>query len=158
MPQQIVKRDGRVESWSVDRIAQAILKSLNASGIKDPLLGRRLAQKVEAKLVDVDIPEQEHVQDMVELVLMEMRQFSVARKYIVYREKRRQLRNQQEAFLDIKETIDEYLDKSDWRVAENSNMSHCFQGLMLHLSGTLQARYALEKYPEEVRAARTPSR
>ena len=25
MPQQIVKRDGRVESWSVDRIAQAIL-------------------------------------------------------------------------------------------------------------------------------------
>jgi len=90
---------------------------------------------------------------MVELVLMEMRQYSVARKYILYREKRRQLRNQHETFLDIKETIDEYLDKSDWRVAENSNMSHSFQGLMLHLSGTVQARYALEKYPEEIRLA-----
>ena len=45
MPQQIVKRDGRIESWSVDRIAQAILKSLNASGIKDPLLAKRLAGK-----------------------------------------------------------------------------------------------------------------
>jgi ribonucleoside-triphosphate reductase len=153
MPSQILKRDGRLETWSTDRIAQAIFKALSASGIKDPLLARRLAQKVEMKLKDVDIPEQEHVQDMVELVLMESRQFAIARKYILYREKRRQLRNQQEAFLDIKETIDEYLDKTDWRVAENSNMSHSFQGLMLHLSGTVQARYALEKYPEEVRLA-----
>src|SRR6056297_820791 len=32
-------------------------------------------------------------------------------------------------------------------------MSHSFQGLMLHLSGSVQARYALEKYPEEVRMA-----
>ena len=153
MPSQILKRDGRLETWSNDRIAQAIFKALSASGVKDPLLSRRLALKVEAKLKDVDIPEQEHVQDMVELVLMEMRQFAVARKYILYREKRRALRNQREAFLDITETIDEYLDKSDWRVAENSNMSHSFQGLMLHLSGTVQARYALEKYPEEVRLA-----
>jgi len=153
MPSQILKRDGRLETWSNDRIAQAIFKALSASGIKDPLLGRRLALKVEAKLKDVDIPEQEHVQDMVELVLMEMRQFAVARKYILYREKRRALRNQREAFLDITETIDDYLDKSDWRVAENSNMSHSFQGLMLHLSGTVQARYALEKYPEEIRLA-----
>ncbi len=153
MPSQILKRDGRLETWSNDRIAQAIFKALSASGIKDPLLGRRLALKVEAKLKDVDIPEQEHVQDMVELVLMEMRQFAVARKYILYREKRRALRNQREAFLDITETIDEYLAKSDWRVSENANMSHSFQGLMLHLSGTVQARYALEKYPEEVRLA-----
>lgn len=153
MPSQILKRDGRLETWSTDRIAQAIFKALSASGIKDPLLARRLAGKVEVKLKDVAIPEQEHVQDMVEMVLMESRQYSVARKYIVYREKRRQLRNQHEAFLDITETIDEYLDKSDWRVAENSNMSHSFQGLMLHLSGTVQARYALEKYPEEIRLA-----
>ena len=50
MPQHIVKRDGRVETWSLDRITLAILKSLNASGIKDPLLAKRLAGKVEAKL------------------------------------------------------------------------------------------------------------
>ena len=44
MPQQIVKRDGRIESWSVDRIAQAILKSLNASGIKDPILAKQIGR------------------------------------------------------------------------------------------------------------------
>ena len=153
MPQQIVKRDGRVESWSVERIAQAILKSLNASGIKDPLLAKRLAGKVESKLDGMDSPEQEMVQDTVEQVLMESRLYHVARRYIVYREKRRQIRSQTETFLDVTETIDSYLNKSDWRVSENANMAHSFQGLMLHLSGSVQARYSLEKYPEEIRQA-----
>ncbi|MEF2231694.1 MAG: ribonucleoside triphosphate reductase [Pseudodesulfovibrio sp.] len=153
MPSQIMKRDGRLETWSTDRIAQAIFKALAASGIKDPLLAKRLAKKVEGKLVGMDIPEQEHVQNTVEQVLMESRQFEIAKKYILYREKRRQLRSQKEAYLDIKDVIDTYLDQADWRVNENANMTHSFQGLMLHLSGTVQARYALEKYPEEVRLA-----
>lgn len=153
MPEHIVKRDGRIETWSVDRIAHAILKSLYASGIKDPLLAKRLAAKVEAKLEDQKRPEQEQVQDTVEQVLMESRLYQVAKRYIVYREQRRQIRSQTETFLDITQTIDSYLNKSDWRVSENANMAHSFQGLMLHLSGSVQARYALEKYPLEVRQA-----
>jgi ribonucleoside-triphosphate reductase (formate) len=153
MPKQIRKRDGCQETWSTQRIAQAILKALKASGIQDPLLATRLAHKVEFKLADKDIPEQEHVQDAVELVLMESRLYGVARRYIVYREKRRELREHKAAFLDIADVIDNYISKTDWRVAENANMTHSFQGLMLHLSGTVQARYALGKYPEEVREA-----
>ena len=153
MPRQIKKRDGRLESWSNDRVALAILKALRASGIKDPLLADRLAGRVEAKLTEQEVPEQELVQDMVEMVLMESRLYDVARKYIIYREKRRELRSQHEAFLNIRETIDNYVNKSDWRVSENANMGHSFQGLMLHLSGSVQARYSLEKYPEEVRLA-----
>jgi ribonucleoside-triphosphate reductase len=153
MPRLILKRDGRQETWSADRIAQAIFKALKVSGVKDPILAKRLASKVEGKLEDVDVPEQEQVQDTVELVLMESRLFNVAKKYILYREKRRSIREQKAAYLDIAETIDNYLDKADWRVNENANMSHSFQGLMLHLSGTLQARYALEKFPIEVREA-----
>ncbi len=152
-PKYIRKRDGRLETWALDRIGEAILKALKASGVKDPLLANRLARKVEQKLEGMETPEQEQVQDMVELVLMESRLYQVARRYIVYREKRRQLRSQQEAFLDIRETIDSYVNKEDWRVAENANMAHSFQGLMLHLSGSVQARYSLEKYPEEVRMA-----
>ena len=153
MPKQILKRDGCLETWSLDRIANAVFKALKASGIKDPLLSKRLARKVENKLTGVDIPEQEYVQDLVEQVLMESRLYGVAKKYVIYREKRREIRNQKAAYLDIKDTIDTYLSKADWRVAENANMSHSFQGLMLHLSGTIQARYALEKYPEEIRQA-----
>lgn len=152
-PEQIRKRDGRLETWSVEPIAQAILKALQAKGVKDPLLARRLAFKVEKKLIGTRIPEQEQVQDFVEQVLMESRLFHVAKRYILYREQRRQLRSQKEAFLNISQIIDNYVNKEDWRVAENANMAHSFQGLMLHLSGSVQARYSLEKYPEEVRQA-----
>ena len=153
MPLQIEKRDGCLETWSTNRIAQAILKALKASGVQDPLLAKRLAHKVEEKLAGVDLAKQEHVQDQVERVLMESRLYDVAKRYIIYREKRRALREQKAAYLDIKDTIDNYLTKADWRVSENANTSHSFQGLMLHLSGTVQARYALEMYPEEVRQA-----
>ncbi|WP_291329560.1 ribonucleoside triphosphate reductase [Desulfovibrio sp. UCD-KL4C] len=153
MPKQILKRDGRLESWSTTRISEAIFKALKASGIKDPLLGKRLGKKVEHKLAEYDVPEQETVQDMVQLVLMESRLYSVAERYIIYREKRRELRKQDETYLDITGTIESYLDRSDWRVNENSNMGHSFQGLMLHMSGAVQARYCLEKYPEEIRLA-----
>lgn len=153
MPLQIQKRDGCLETWSLERIAQAILKALKASGVQDPLLAKRLARKVEEKLAGHDVAVQENVQDMVERVLMESRLFDVAKRFVIYREKRRTLREQKAAYLDIADTIDNYLSKADWRVAENANMAHSFQGLMLHLSGTVQARYALEKYPEEVRAA-----
>lgn len=153
MPKQIRKRDGCLETWSTQRIAQAILKALRASGIQDPLLAKRLAHKVEFHLEGIDVPEQECVQDAVELVLMESRLYGVARRYIVYREKRRELREQKAAYLDISDVIDTYIGKTDWRVSENANMTHSFQGLMLHLSGTVQARYALGKYPEEVREA-----
>lgn len=153
MPLQIQKRDGCLETWSLERIAQAIFKALKASGIQDPILAKRVARKVEEKLEGVDVPRQEHVQDMVERVLMESRLYDAAKRFVIYREKRRTLREQKAAYLDIKDTIDNYLSKADWRVSENANMAHSFQGLMLHLSGTVQARYALEKYPEEVRAA-----
>lgn len=151
----IRKRDGRTETWLVDRIAAAILKALKPGGIQDTLLAHRLAGKVEERLVEagLTIPDQEQVQDQVEVVLMQSRLFDVAKRYVLYREKRRQIREQKAAYLDIKETIDAYVNKSDWRVAENANMAHSFQGLMLHLSGTVQARYALEKYPLEVRQA-----
>ena len=64
MPKQILKRDGCLETWSLDRIAHAILKALKASGIKDPLLSRRLARKVEIKLGPTEVVSQESVQEV----------------------------------------------------------------------------------------------
>ncbi|OBQ54512.1 ribonucleoside triphosphate reductase [Halodesulfovibrio spirochaetisodalis] len=155
MPKQILKRDGCIETWSLERIAQAILKALKSSGIKDPLLSKRLARKVEEKLANVEAPEQEQVQDTVQQVLMEARLYAVAERYIIYREKRREMRTQDQAYFDVSSMIESYLDRSDWRVNENSNMGHSFQGLILHMAGSVQARYVLEKYPEEIRQAHT---
>jgi anaerobic ribonucleoside-triphosphate reductase len=51
----------------------------------------------------------------------------------------------------VKETIDGYLEKNDWRVQENSNVGFSIGGLILHSAGTLAANYWLnEVYPKEI--------
>ena len=86
---------------------------------------------------------------------MEGQFFHEAVKYITYRHERARERALNAVFNDTANQIDTYLAKTDWRVAENANMGHSFQGLMLHLSGSAQARYTLGKFPEAIREAHT---
>ena len=69
-PESIQKRDSCTETWATDRIAKAIEKALQASGLKDPMFPRRLARKVESELSGRDVVSQEEVQDTVEQVLV----------------------------------------------------------------------------------------
>jgi len=151
----IRKRNGILEAWNVEKIAKAIEKAMAAENIKDPVLAYRLALKVEDKVKSKfkDVVDLEAVQDEVEITLMESGFYKIAKKYILYREERRKLRSQRQIFMDISKVVDGYVKKEDWRIAENSNIAHSFQGLMLHLSGSVQARYVLNKYPEEIRFA-----
>ena len=56
--------------------------------------------------------------------------------------------------LDTVKLVDDYVDMVDWRVSENANIGYSFGGLMLHVSGTVNARYALSKiYPEKISKA-----
>jgi len=41
--------------------------------------------------------------------------------------------------------MDDYIEKTDWRVNENSNMSYSLQGLNNHISSTISSQYWLEK-------------
>lgn len=43
------------------------------------------------------------------------------------------------------DTIDEYLDRSDWRVNANANQGYSLGGLMLNTSGKMIANYWLSK-------------
>lgn len=153
---QIKKRCGQLENWDSKKITLAINKSLRSVGICNFLKASALSSEVVNKIHShffkngERIVGQEFVQDVVEKVLM-AKSPDAAKKFIIYREERRQIREQEKHYLNIAGAIDTYVEGEDWRVNENANMGHSFQGLMLHLSGSVQARYALEKYPEEVR-------
>nr|WP_122012256.1 anaerobic ribonucleoside triphosphate reductase [Maliibacterium massiliense] len=95
MFQSIVKRDGRVANYHIDKIARAIAKAMAAGGRKDAGESMRLAGIVEAKLAEKfgdAAPGVEDVQDVVEMVLMEQGYPFVAKKYIVYRAERTKAR------------------------------------------------------------------
>ena len=56
--------------------------------------------------------------------------------------------------VDAIKTVDEYLDRSDWRVNANANQGYSLGGMILNISGKIIANYWLHKvYPERVRRA-----
>ena len=56
--------------------------------------------------------------------------------------------------VDAIKTVDEYLERLDWRVQANANQGYSLGGMILNISGKIIANYWLHKiYPEDVRAA-----
>lgn len=59
-----------------------------------------------------------------------------------------------DTLVDAKQLISEYLERSDWRVNENSNMNYSLQGLNNHIIAAVSSKYWLEEvYPAQIRDA-----
>ena len=155
--QQIRKRDGRVVPFHENKIADAINKAFQATykpGYDDT--AAKLAHEV-ASVLEVEggpCPDVEHIQDIVERVLMDNGYVQTAKAYILYRKQREKIRNLHSTMLDYKELVDNYLQINDWRVKENSTVTYSVGGLILSNSGAITANYWLsEIYDPEVAEA-----
>jgi len=156
----ITKRDGSTAPYERTKIANAIFKAAQAvnSGY-DHQWAENLAQRVEISLVERfgengHCPHVEDIQDVVEQVLIEAGQAKIAKAYILYRERRSQARDAKKFLLGGMKLVDDYLQRSDWRVNENANMNYSLQGLNFHVASSIAARYWLQKiYPPEVQRA-----
>ncbi len=156
-PQKIIKRSGCVVTFDPDRIANAIFKAARAVGGQDRTLAQRLADQVVAivsRQFTDRFPTVEDVQDIVEKVLIENGHARTAKAYILYRRQHQELRDSRALLLNAERMVQDYLDRLDWRVSENSNMNYSLQGLNNHIISSISARYWLEKiYPPRVREA-----
>lgn len=92
------KRNGEIQQFSSEKIENAIFKALSARNVDDTLLAKKLARQVVQRLEKekAKCPDVEHIQDIVEETLMQNNLPDVARAYILYREKRKQLRETKE--------------------------------------------------------------
>jgi anaerobic ribonucleoside-triphosphate reductase len=157
---RIIKRDGASVPYERTKITNAILKAAHAVNIAhDRQWAEHLAQRVEVSLIERfsengHPPHVEDIQDIVEQVLIEVGQAQTAKAYILYREQRAQVRDTKKLLLDGMKLVDDYLQRSDWRVNENANMNYSLQGLNYHVASSIAARYWLQKiYPPEVQQA-----
>jgi ribonucleoside-diphosphate reductase alpha chain len=89
-PREVIKRDGRVEAFDAQRITDAILKAQRAIGEADAGLAQRCTERVVAQLGER--PGVEEIQDLVERVLMAEGRADLAKAYILYRQRRTDLR------------------------------------------------------------------
>ena len=155
---QVVKRDGEIAEFRLDKIAEAVKKAFDAteneysSDMLD-LLALRVTSDFQKKIVKGKVSV-EDIQDSVENVLIQAGYSDVAKSYILYRKQREKIRNMKSTILDYKEIVNSYVKVEDWRVKENSTVTYSVGGLILSNSGAVTANYWLsEIYDTEIAEA-----
>ena len=144
-PLSIIKRDGTTAFFDSEKINLAILRAGQVTKEFD---------ENEAGLLTVQVlkvlgyqsghePNIERIQDIVEQVLISSNFVQTARAYIAHREKHKVLREDKKTLVDVASSINEYLDRADWRVNANANQGYSLGGLILNVSGKVIANYWL---------------
>ncbi|SEH62278.1 ribonucleoside-triphosphate reductase class III catalytic subunit [Paracoccus alkenifer] len=150
-PIRILKRNGETQPFDVSRIQTALRRAGQAAQQFGAVEAGALAERVLGHIPAGATPGVEQVQDIAERVLIEAGYLDTARAWIAYRGSRARARRDNKTLVDVGASIDEYLDRSDWRVSANANQGYSLGGLILNLSGKVVANYWLSHlYPPEV--------
>jgi len=157
VPASVVKRDGSIRPFEAAKITSAFARAGAATGAFGIEEAERLARQVGEELAQPrgrKDPAIEEIQDLAELALLRAGYLRTARAYIAYREQHQRLREDRRTVLDVAASVDEYLERQDWRVNANANQGYSLGGLILNVSGKVTANYWLgHVYPAEVGAA-----
>ncbi len=152
---RVIKRDNSIVDFNLSKIKDAM--SLAFQSQQKPchpdvldLLALKVTADFSSKVKD-ELVNVEDIQDSVESVLIQAGYADVAKAYILYRRQREKLRNMKNTFLDYRDTVNKYLNVTDWRVKENSTVTYSVGGLILSNSGAITANYWLsEVYDDEI--------
>jgi ribonucleoside-triphosphate reductase len=121
----IKKRDGRIVPFDVGKVAEAVRKAFNATYRPDNNdTATALADKVLSilEVEGAEVPEVEHIQDIVEKVLMDNGYITTAKAYILYRDQRSRRRQMNTRLMQTFSEIT-YADARDSDVKrENANI------------------------------------
>jgi len=155
---KIRKRDGLIVDFDQKKITKVIFKALTATNQGDGEKSKKISDKITTLLnrrfKKDEIPTVEEIQDITEEVLILEDLVKTAKAYILYREKRREVREAVSVSEQAVDRIDEYLGKLDWEVNENANMAFSLQGLNRYGVNYIVKKYWLNKiYTEEIREA-----
>jgi len=152
---KIQKRGGEIVDFNPSKIVSAIAKAGSITKEFNKSTAQALTKLVLddiKKEIGKQIPSVEYVQDVVENILIASKYKKTAKAYILYREQHTQIREIVGA--SHVNLIDQYLEKLDWQVKENSNMGFSLQGLNTYVSSAIIKVYWLNKvYPKEIRTA-----
>ncbi len=156
---EIIKRNGKRERFEAYKVQQAIEKAFHASQEEyNPLVYANVLDKLKHE----EYLPVEMVQDRIEKELMRAGAYDTARNFIKYRFLHKLQREQiaglyqGNTWVDCKQTIEEYIGNTDWRIKANSNTTYSNAGLVNNTAGKVIANYWLDQVytPEEGAAHR----
>ncbi|MBR5889217.1 MAG: ribonucleoside triphosphate reductase [Akkermansia sp.] len=156
---EIIKRNGKRERFEAYKVQQAIEKAFHASQEEyNPLVYANVLDKLKHE----EYLPVEMVQDRIEKEMMRAGAYDTARNFIKYRFLHKLQREQiaglykGNTWVDCKQTIEEYVGNTDWRIKANSNTTYSNAGLVNNTAGKVIANYWLDQVytPEEGAAHR----
>ncbi|MEO5342947.1 MAG: ribonucleoside triphosphate reductase [Gammaproteobacteria bacterium SHHR-1] len=147
LPLAVRRRNGQLADFDRRRIESALLRAGQASGEFGADEAGLIAAQVIKVLTHRRFPDAvadiEQVQDIVEQSLIAANHLATARAYIAYRDQHKRLRDDSRTLVDVASSINEYLERADWRVQANANQGYSLGGLILNSSGKMIANYWL---------------
>jgi len=154
---KVRKRNWAIVDFDISKIEKAIRLAFESVGVVNADDLKSVTSKI-VKAVDKkiwkEIPSVETIQDIVEEVLMQEWYENIAKNYILYRQKRAESRATKNVVVEVWNTMDEYLQQSDWRVNANANQGYSLGWLILNVSWKVIANYWLSHiYPAEIWSA-----
>jgi ribonucleoside-triphosphate reductase len=156
-PKYVFKRNGAKVAFEVEKIIAAIKKA----GLETQEFSEEEARHLTFKVLKVlkhktnnETPDIEQIQDIIEQTLINENFLKTAKAYIIYRAKHGEIRRDKKNLIDVVNSVNEYLDRLDWRVNANANQGYSLGGMILNISGKMVANYWLNKvYPEYISMA-----
>lgn len=143
----VLKRDGSKEAFGSYKIEDAIRKAFASVGTP---LDKNLVTKVLETIRSHSIIEVEAIQDLIEHSLFDARYFDVMKSFITYRFLHKMQREHilglgtDTTFVNSTQSVQEYINKSDWRVNANANTGYSNAGLVNNLAGKVIANFWLD--------------
>ena len=148
MLEKVLKRNGLNETFESYKIEDAIKKAFKSEHVKyDSEVFFNVIEKVKNKRV-VAV---EDIQDIIEKELYKSRYFDVMKSFMLYRNIHKMQRehilglNEDTTYINSTQTIQEYINGSDWRIKANSNTGYSHAGLINNSAGKIIANYWLDK-------------
>ena len=144
---EILKRDGSKEEFFPYKIEDAIKKAFKSENkpydksIFDAVMDEITFKKVVAV---------EDIQDIIEKALFKAGYFDELKSFMLYRHTHKMQREQilgltdDTTYINSTQTINEYINGTDWRISANSNTSYSNAGLINNTAGKVIANYWLD--------------
>jgi len=148
MVDNILKRDGEYKEFQAFKIEDAIKKAfLSTHTTYDNSIFFNVIQTLEKKRVVIV----EDIQDTIEQELYKARYYDVMKSFMLYRHMHKMQREHvlgldtDTTYINSTQTIEEYINGTDWRIKANSNTGYSHAGLINNSAGKIIANYWLDK-------------
>jgi len=144
----IIKRDGSKDEFKSYKIEDAIQKAFKSQNTN---YNKNIFTSVIEQIENNQQKSVEDLQDMIEKTLFSFGYFEVAKAFITYRFLHKMQREQilglgsDTTFVNSTASVEEYIQKSDWRINANANTGYSNSGLVNNLAGKVIANYWLDK-------------